>query len=294
MPVAVKTGLTDLEYSEIVSGLEPGDRVLLLPSTSLYEQQERLAAVHLAALRLEHAVPAATSSRTSRVSSADLARLASRYHRAVPSSREFALPGFTLAAEVWGTAGGVPVLASHGWLDNASTFDLLAPLLAGCEIVALDLAGHGLSGSRSPDAAYNIWEDVGDLLDVRDAARLAALQRCSAIRAAPRSRCCSRATFPEHVDKLDAARRRRAADSGSPAEAPATLARSFRERAALRSKSGPRVHASAPRRSRSARGGFTKVTPAAAEMLARRSLREVPGGFQWHADQRLKGSRSCG
>jgi HlyD family secretion protein len=42
VPVAVRTGLTDLEYSEIVSGLEPGDRVLLLPSTSLYEQQERL------------------------------------------------------------------------------------------------------------------------------------------------------------------------------------------------------------------------------------------------------------
>ncbi len=42
VPVAVKTGLTDLEFSEIVSGLEPGDRVLLLPSASLYEQQERL------------------------------------------------------------------------------------------------------------------------------------------------------------------------------------------------------------------------------------------------------------
>jgi HlyD family secretion protein len=42
VPLAVKTGITDLEYSEIVSGLEPGDRVLLLPSTSLYEQQERL------------------------------------------------------------------------------------------------------------------------------------------------------------------------------------------------------------------------------------------------------------
>src|SRR5688572_13358459 len=42
VPVAVKTGLTDLEYSEIVSGLQAGDRVLLLPSTSLYEQQERL------------------------------------------------------------------------------------------------------------------------------------------------------------------------------------------------------------------------------------------------------------
>src|SRR5882672_1506383 len=42
VPLAVKTGLTDLDYSEIVSGLESGDRVLLLPSTSLYEQQERL------------------------------------------------------------------------------------------------------------------------------------------------------------------------------------------------------------------------------------------------------------
>jgi HlyD family secretion protein len=42
VPVKVVTGLTDLEYSEVVSGLQPGDRVLLLPSTSLFEQQERL------------------------------------------------------------------------------------------------------------------------------------------------------------------------------------------------------------------------------------------------------------
>jgi HlyD family secretion protein len=42
VPVPVRAGLTDLEYSEIVSGLKPDDRVLLLPSTSLYEQQERL------------------------------------------------------------------------------------------------------------------------------------------------------------------------------------------------------------------------------------------------------------
>ncbi len=42
VPIAVKTGLTDLEYSEIVSGLQPGDRVLLLPSASLFDQQERL------------------------------------------------------------------------------------------------------------------------------------------------------------------------------------------------------------------------------------------------------------
>ncbi|MDH3505814.1 MAG: efflux RND transporter periplasmic adaptor subunit [Gammaproteobacteria bacterium] len=38
-PLAVRTGLTDLQYSEIVAGLSPGDEVLLLPSTSLFEQQ---------------------------------------------------------------------------------------------------------------------------------------------------------------------------------------------------------------------------------------------------------------
>jgi HlyD family secretion protein len=39
IPTVVKTGLTDLEYSEIVEGLEPGAEVLLLPSSSLFEQQ---------------------------------------------------------------------------------------------------------------------------------------------------------------------------------------------------------------------------------------------------------------
>jgi HlyD family secretion protein len=41
-PVAVRTGLTDLEYSELVAGLAPGDEVVLLPSSSLFEQQARL------------------------------------------------------------------------------------------------------------------------------------------------------------------------------------------------------------------------------------------------------------
>src|SRR5690606_22469544 len=34
--------------------------------------------------------------------------------------------------------------------------------------------------------------------------------------------------------------------------------------------------------------GFTPVTPEAAEILARRSLRQVADGYTWHCDQRLK------
>lgn len=46
-PVPIRTGLTDLDYSEIVSGLTAGDTVLVLPSASLLasqrEFQERIA-----------------------------------------------------------------------------------------------------------------------------------------------------------------------------------------------------------------------------------------------------------
>lgn len=42
--MTVDTGLTDLDYSEVLSGLEEGDEVLLLPSTGLITSQERFQA----------------------------------------------------------------------------------------------------------------------------------------------------------------------------------------------------------------------------------------------------------
>ena len=39
-PVPIRTGLTDLDYSEVVSGLQAGDSVLVLPSASLVESQQ--------------------------------------------------------------------------------------------------------------------------------------------------------------------------------------------------------------------------------------------------------------
>ncbi len=39
-PVPVRTGLTDLDYSEVVSGLSDADTVLILPSASLVAQQQ--------------------------------------------------------------------------------------------------------------------------------------------------------------------------------------------------------------------------------------------------------------
>jgi hypothetical protein len=46
-PTPIRTGLTDLDYSEVLSGLTEGDTVLVLPSASLLasqrEFQERIA-----------------------------------------------------------------------------------------------------------------------------------------------------------------------------------------------------------------------------------------------------------
>ncbi|MAF83205.1 MAG: macrolide transporter [Chromatiales bacterium] len=41
-PVSIDTGLTDLDFSEVLSGLDVGDRVLLLPSSGLILSQQRL------------------------------------------------------------------------------------------------------------------------------------------------------------------------------------------------------------------------------------------------------------
>ena len=206
---------------------------------------------------------------------------------AAPNERRFELPGLTLAAAQWGTADGLPVLAAHGWLDNAGSFDLLAPLVGGCHLVALDLAGHGLSSFRSPDASYNIWQDVGDLIEVADQLSWPRFNLLGHSRGAAISMLLA-ATFPERVDKVVLL------EGGVPMigdadDAPGILAQALSDRRSLRHKSG-RVFADRQAAIVERAEGFSKVSREAAAILARRSLRQVPGGFQWHADQRLKGS----
>jgi hypothetical protein len=41
VPVWVRTGLTDLDYSEVLEGLQNGDSVYILPSASLVQSQQQ-------------------------------------------------------------------------------------------------------------------------------------------------------------------------------------------------------------------------------------------------------------
>jgi pimeloyl-ACP methyl ester carboxylesterase len=90
-----------------------------------------------------------------------------------PVERRIALPALTLAAQVWGDATLPPLLALHGWLDNAGSFARLTPRLARrWQVVALDLPGHGHSGHLPAGASYHYVDYVQAVLAAVDALQL--------------------------------------------------------------------------------------------------------------------------
>lgn len=69
-----------------------------------------------------------------------------------------------IAAKIWGEEHAEPVLALHGWQDNAGTFDKLIPLITSkLKIVAIDAPGHGLSSHKPPGTFYHYMEMVVDI-----------------------------------------------------------------------------------------------------------------------------------
>jgi pimeloyl-ACP methyl ester carboxylesterase len=79
------------------------------------------------------------------------------------------LPYLRLAALEWGGGDDEPVLALHGWLDNAASFAALAPLLRGLHVVALDLPGHGRSQHRPPGVVHHFVDWVPEVAAAADA-----------------------------------------------------------------------------------------------------------------------------
>lgn len=80
----------------------------------------------------------------------------------------FEVNGLSLAAKVHGPEDGHPILALHGWMDNAASFDVLAPLLVNARVVALDMAGHGNSSHRPGGGPYHIWDNVAEVIAIAD------------------------------------------------------------------------------------------------------------------------------
>ncbi|MEO7916593.1 MAG: alpha/beta hydrolase [Dokdonella sp.] len=86
----------------------------------------------------------------------------------VAVERRLSLRHLTVAAKAWGDPSLPPLLALHGWLDNAASFDGLAPLLESHYVVAIDLVGHGRSDWRNADGWYYWLDHLDDVHQVFD------------------------------------------------------------------------------------------------------------------------------
>ncbi|XP_075238053.1 putative serine hydrolase [Lycorma delicatula] len=72
------------------------------------------------------------------------------------------VPWGHISGKWWGPRDKQPVIALHGWQDNAATFDRLAPLLPNeISLLCIDMIGHGRS-SHYPTGYiyYFFWEAV--------------------------------------------------------------------------------------------------------------------------------------
>ncbi|MDB6062476.1 MAG: hypothetical protein JWM78_2579 [Verrucomicrobiaceae bacterium] len=191
------------------------------------------------------------------------------------------IAGVTLAGKRWRN-GSRPVLALHGWLDNAATFDFLAPLLD-ADIVAIDLAGHGHSHHRPLQAAYNIWDDLPDILRVADALGWAQFNLLGHSRGAIIATLLT-AVFPERITSsvmLDGL----IPDTRPDSEFLDQLALHLREHLA---PAGPVTFYPSVEKALHARCIASGMTEISARPIVERGLLRTEDGWIWRSDRRLR------
>jgi len=194
------------------------------------------------------------------------------------------LPHIELAAHIFGPEDGMPVIALHGWLDNANSFARLAPRLSGLRIVALDFAGHGHSDHRPQGAGYSLADYAFDVLCVAEQLGWTQFALLGHSLGAIVSVVIA-GSFPERVTRLaliDGIVLR----TGAEADAAERMGQALQAQLDLQHKRKS-VHPTLDRAIEARMKGMVAVSREAAEFLAQRGLMPVPGGYSWRSDSRL-------
>lgn len=197
----------------------------------------------------------------------------------------FEVYGRRLPALAWGDPGEVPVLALHGWLDNAASFVPVAERLAGIHLVAPDLAGHGQSDHRAADGEYNVWSDLPDIEALVDQLGWERFSLLGHSRGGIVS-CLYASARPERIERLvllDSM----LPPAADPAACAQQLASFLTDKKRLLDKPG-RVFAD-PAEAVAVREK-KGLSPPAAKLIAERNLKPVDGGWCWSHDARLQGA----
>lgn len=189
-----------------------------------------------------------------------------------------------LAAHLYGPKDGQPVIALHGWLDNANSFARLAPRLEGLQVVALDLAGHGHSDHRPAGSSYALADYAFDVLQVAEQLgwqRFALLGHSlgAIISVLLASSLPERVTRLALIDGLLPL-------TGKAKSAAERMGAAMQAQLELANKKKP-VYQDQDRAIQARMKGVVAVSREAAELLAQRGLMPVPGGYTWRSDSRL-------
>lgn len=196
----------------------------------------------------------------------------------------FNLPSIEVAAKAWGDPDGLPVIGLHGWLDNAATFDLIAPRLQGVHLVALDLPGHGLSG-HLPAGGYSLWQQAATVLQVAESLGWERFALLGHSMGAIISGILS-GTLPERVigaGLIDGL----LPFTSEADDAPKQMARFFEASLALSSKRKPVYRSMEQAVSARVMGGTTPLSREAAGILVERGLMSDHGVWTWRTDPQL-------
>ena len=178
---------------------------------------------------------------------------------------------------------GTPVLALHGWLDNAASWIPLAPHLHDIDLVALDLPGHGTSPHLPVGAEYALAGTVHTVLDAADALgweRFAVLGH--SMGAAIGSILA--AASPERITRFLAIEA-----LGALADREDRTADRLREAVAARRALAGKSLRTFPDRDTAVRARMqaNALSEPVARLLVERGTRAVPGGYEWSSDPRL-------
>lgn len=191
----------------------------------------------------------------------------------------------SLAAKCWGDASLPPLLALHGWLDNAGSFDALAPLLARhWQVVAIDLRGHGRSSHIAQGAWYHYvdyFDDLRALIDRLGVERIDLLGHSLGGTLAS----LFAAAYPERVGRL------LLIEALGPLtttldDALPQLRRALDQHASFATRRPLRVFATLDE-AVAARMMANDLSDAAARAIVERGVRAVDGGWVWSSDPRL-------
>ncbi len=205
----------------------------------------------------------------------------------IPREIKIRTPNLEFAAIEWGDPEAKPIVALHGWMDNAASFTPLASKLKGVRLIAVDQAGHGLSQHRPPGFSYDIWHYVEDLVAILDALELSRVSLLAHSMGAVVSTMAASSILLDRVSSMVLVDglfpMPRTAD-----ESPMSLTEYLTARQGLSDSKPGAYYRTLDQAVRARAMGLFKVSKKSSELLVERSLKNDGEGWVWTNDPRLK------